>query len=324
MDHQIEDDSAIEPSLANMPPEETFSSGFSQAEEQVFQLQLQAATAAASDESIVPPTEQMTHDHAIRQRRLGRACDACSKRKVRCGDEVPCKNCMDLGVPCTFERPAKRRGPANKVAENLKRARYEVNDLNTPPKIAAAPGPALPYLSLDSLAPFDTIHRLLYDFFTYLYPIFPFPHEHLVMERLRKREDAQNKSFCALVASLVAAVSAMFPRIAQEALGPHEQNGHVVANEVFVGRAMLVCEQSRGPLTGGRDVDDAATAFYVGLVSHLRKQPRQLEMYLSEALSIVTYLGVQHDGVLADGSPADLVTKEICRRIYWAVYSLTR
>jgi hypothetical protein len=321
MNRQAPDDSAIEPSLANMQPQEPY--GMSQAEEQVFQLQLQAAAAAAHAELVAPSVEQMTHDHAIRQRRLGRACDACSKRKVKCGDEVPCKNCVDLGVPCTFIRPAKRRGPANKVAEDLKRARYEVNDLNAPP-ITPAIATSVSYLSLDSIAPFETIHRLLYDFFTYVYPIFPLPHEHLVMDRLRKREDVQNRSFCALVASLIAAISVMFPRIAQKALGQHEQDGHVIVNEVFIGRSLLICEQSRGPLSCERNVDDAATAFFVGLVSHLRKQPRQLEMYLTDALSIVRYLGVESDGVLADGSQTDFVTKELCRRVYWAIWSLVR
>ncbi len=71
-------------------------------------------------------------------------------------------------------------------------------------------------------------------------------------------------------------------------------------------------------------MDEAATAFFVGLVSHVKKQTRQTEMYLTESLSIVRYLGVEQDGVLADGSPADFVTKELCRRIYWAIYGLTR
>jgi hypothetical protein len=306
----------------------------SQAEEQVFQMQLQAAAADGSDEPVTS-IEQMTQDHAVKQRRSGRACDPCSKRKVKCGDEVPCKNCVDLGVPCTFVRPAKRRGPANKIAENLKRARYEINYLNTPPGTAAtgagpalAPAPAsasaMAYHSLDSIALFETVHLMLYDFFTYVYPTFPFPHEHLTMDRLKKREDTRNKSFCGLVASMLAALAAVFPRLADTALGQHEQTGHVISNEVFISRCMLVCEQSRGPLTSGRDVDDAATAFFVGLVSYVRKQPRQTEMYLIESLSIVRYLGVEQDGVLADGSPADFVTKELCRRIYWAVYGLTR
>jgi hypothetical protein len=300
----------------------------------------------SSNDTPLPNTEQMTHDHAVRQRRLGRACDACSKRKVKCGDVVPCRNCISLGVQCTFARPAKRRGPANRVAEDLKRARFEVNDLNSAPGVVTSPvaptiagavsgyaaptapmGPpagAAAYPNLDSIAPAATVSRMVYDFFTYVYPVLPFPHEHLVMDRLRKREDVQNRSFCALISALLATLASLFPRIAHTALSELEQNGHVLANDVFIGRCMLVCEQSRGPLTSGRDVDDAATAFFIGIVSYARRQLRLVDLYMAEALSIVRYLGVESNGVLADGIPADHVTKELCRRIYWAIYDLDR
>ena len=165
---------------------------------------------------------------------------------------------------------------------------------------------------------------MVYDFFTYVYPIFPFPHEHLVMDRLRKREDAHNRSFCALIAALLASLATVFPRVAQVALSELEQNGNVIATDVFIGRCMLVCEQTRGVLNSGRDVDDAATAFFLGVVSYGRRQMRLVDMHMGEVLSILRYLGVEDGGLLADGAPADHVTGELCRRLYWAVYDLDR
>ncbi|KAJ5650521.1 uncharacterized protein N7484_004244 [Penicillium longicatenatum] len=46
--------------------------------------------------------------------RVSKACDFCNRRSIKCGSsEDPlgrCQNCVDFDVPCTFDRPAKRRG----------------------------------------------------------------------------------------------------------------------------------------------------------------------------------------------------------------------
>ena len=46
-------------------------------------------------------------------RRVSRACDYCHRRSVQCrpsGDGINCVNCVAFDQPCTFMRPAKRRG----------------------------------------------------------------------------------------------------------------------------------------------------------------------------------------------------------------------
>lgn len=47
-------------------------------------------------------------------RRITRACDYCHKRSIKCQpseeNEKTCQNCVDFAVPCTYERPAKKRG----------------------------------------------------------------------------------------------------------------------------------------------------------------------------------------------------------------------
>ncbi|KAJ5495894.1 hypothetical protein N7539_001010 [Penicillium diatomitis] len=46
--------------------------------------------------------------------RVSKACDFCNRRSTRCGkSEDPlgrCQNCADFDVPCTYDRPTKRRG----------------------------------------------------------------------------------------------------------------------------------------------------------------------------------------------------------------------
>jgi Fungal Zn(2)-Cys(6) binuclear cluster domain len=48
-------------------------------------------------------------------RRISRACDYCHHRSIRCRsseeeDRNRCQNCVDFNQPCTYNRPAKRRG----------------------------------------------------------------------------------------------------------------------------------------------------------------------------------------------------------------------
>ena len=144
------------------------------------------------------------------------------------------------------------------------------------------------------------------------------------MDQLRKREDVQNKSYCALVASLVAVVATLVPRSAQRIPGQLELDERGRASDAFIGRCLQVCHQSRGPVRSGQDVDDAATSFFIGLVYYLRGSKGEFERYASESLSIVQYLGVARLGISADGSRGDPVSKELCKRIFWAVYSMSR
>ncbi|KAL1408094.1 hypothetical protein Q8F55_004897 [Vanrija albida] len=43
-----------------------------------------------------------------------RACDRCRKRKARCDQQVPCRNCAEAGVTCTHDAPVLKRGPRPK------------------------------------------------------------------------------------------------------------------------------------------------------------------------------------------------------------------
>ncbi|TFK52198.1 hypothetical protein OE88DRAFT_1678200 [Heliocybe sulcata] len=61
-------------------------------------------------------------------RRQSQSCDACRARKVRCAREnpedqsQPCKHCVALGIPCTYEYQPKKRGPPNLYLRRLQEA----------------------------------------------------------------------------------------------------------------------------------------------------------------------------------------------------------
>ncbi|KAI6042705.1 fungal-specific transcription factor domain-containing protein [Pisolithus marmoratus] len=60
-------------------------------------------------------------------RRQSQSCDACRARKVRCAKETqdqkqPCKHCVTLGIPCTYDYQPKKRGPPNLYLRRLQQA----------------------------------------------------------------------------------------------------------------------------------------------------------------------------------------------------------
>jgi len=63
-----------------------------------------------------PPQNQppQTTSSPRKLRRISRACDFCHRRSIRCKpsseDASRCQNCLDFAVPCTYHRPAKKRG----------------------------------------------------------------------------------------------------------------------------------------------------------------------------------------------------------------------
>ncbi|KAI9281690.1 fungal-specific transcription factor domain-containing protein [Umbelopsis sp. AD052] len=51
--------------------------------------------------------------------RIGRACDECRRRKVRCSGVYPsCHRCKTQGIDCHYKNPIKKRGPSKESLEN--------------------------------------------------------------------------------------------------------------------------------------------------------------------------------------------------------------
>ncbi|KAJ5083665.1 transcriptional regulator family: Fungal Specific TF [Penicillium angulare] len=141
--------------------------------------------------------------------RLRKACDACSIRKVKCdASGPPCRSCAGLDIPCTYERPSRRRGPPNRHAEALKKQKLEappdaspaslsdVPSVSTPqastPTAPQLPPPSFP-TSAEAICSLHTVQLLIDDFFTYIHPLVPIPHEPTFRAAFERREDTTIK-----------------------------------------------------------------------------------------------------------------------------------
>ena len=278
--------------------------------------------------------------------RLRRACDMCSMRKVKCDDQnLPCRPCRELGVECTFNRETKRRGPPNKHAEAAKAAKRARVDPTAAgiyplsPSLQTAAKTLLnistePPLDAESIAPMPVLELLVDDFFTYIHPLAPFPHEPTFRQSFANREDRTKPEFLGLLASMICALVASFPRSAREHLKA-QHNTHLFPRAiVMIDKCRDIALLTRGPrwpLKQPKTLDDAATSYFLGLGSGYTHQWNISNHFMAETLTLIRELGFnrpKHGGDLPtfgndtysdDPLPFNHVKDQMGKRIFWCL-----
>jgi len=200
-----------------------------------------------------------------------------------------------------------------------------------------------PHLSAESICPIDTINLLIDDFFTYIHPLCPFPHEPSFREAWKRREDLTNSSFLALLSAMIAALVASFPRSPQRHLKAQNLAGLFPDHMSLANRCQKVCATARGPgylESESLNVYDAATSYFLALVGTYTYRWRQGRLYFGECLTIIRTLGfhkaepshirsnrlptaVNSFGTGSDGESQqaiDCITQEMGRRIFWTLF----
>ncbi|KAI0624588.1 Fungal-trans multi-domain protein [Pyrenophora tritici-repentis] len=308
---------------------------------------LQAQQALQANHALSAPQQSKPN-------RLRKACDSCSIRKC---DESgpPCRACVALEIPCTFERPSRRRGPPNRHAEAIKKRRIGGGDFDSGGSTPQSPTNAAhalaqlqsshasqPQLSAEEICALPTLNALIDDFFSYIHPLCPFPHEPSFRQAWARREDLTNPSFLALLASMLAVLVASFPRTPR--LHLTSQTRREYPNHLsLVDKCRHVCARARGPGYLDRptlNVYDACTSYFLGLAGAYIFKWRQLRLYFAECLTIIRALGLhkpESQGLAQGGTPAawganrpnqdgpvepkvDYITEEIARRVFWTVF----
>lgn len=318
-----------------------------------------ASPVAALAQAPPPPSQQggemqgqpsgsggMMRDPTINPKltRLRRACDMCSMRKVKCDDTtIPCKPCRELGVDCTYNRETKRRGPPNKHAEAAKaakRARLEPLPTEFPSPSPQNAAKTLVNFSADgvldaeSIAPMPVLELLVDDFFTYIHPLAPFPHEPTFRQSFANREDRTRPEFLGLLASMIAALVASFPRSARELLKAQHSTHLFPRAIVMIEQCRDIALTTRGSkwvLKQPKTLDDAATSYFLGLASGYTHQWNASHHFMAETLTLIRELGFnrpKHPGDLPtfgndpyspDPLPFNHVKDQIGKRIFWCL-----
>ncbi|KAH6614610.1 hypothetical protein B0J18DRAFT_304247 [Chaetomium sp. MPI-SDFR-AT-0129] len=272
--------------------------------------------------------------------RLRRACDMCSQRKVKCDETQPCRPCTELEVECTFNRTMKRRGPPNKHAEAAKAAkqqRLEPN-INLGPHNAAETLISISggqesqhILDAESIAPWPVLTLLIDDFFTYIHPLAPFPHETTFRMSFTAREDRTNRGFLALLASMIGALVASFPRTARLHLKTQQHGMHMYPKALtLIDRCRTVALEARGAGFYNKDevtVYDAATSYFIGLGASYTMQWKICRRFMAESMAFIRELGYHKPrdmgssmfGVTYRGPAFNHVEDQLGKRIFWCL-----
>ena len=323
------------------------------------------------DPQLAPPTQAPTPSNnssksqghsGETKARLRKACDSCSVRKVKCDEQQPCKACEGLQIPCTFERPSKRRGPPNKHAESLKR-KYDSPEgpaMNQPqlssPTHAAH---TLAYfarqqvLSAETICPMTMLERLVDDYFTFIHPLVPLPHEQLFRDAFVHRQDLTSPTFVALIASMLGYLVACFPQRPRQHIREgvpvdhQQQMDSLYSNPMdLVERCHKIAMEALGPgyLDRKMSVDDALISYLQALTCVQMFNRQSATHYLKQCMTISASLGLHKVNAISDANTnghtlptarmtanghaltgphpvgVDQVMRESGKRAFWALF----
>lgn len=258
----------------------------------------------------------------------------------------PCQSCASLDIPCTFQRPSRRRGPPNKHAEAFKRQRLAHDApgslaLTSPTQDAAlglaslsAPAP----LSAESICSISTLQILVDDYFTYIHPLIPLPHEPTFRLAFANRQDRTDRTFLSLLAAMIEVLVVSFPRRPRQLFTSESARRQFPNAEALIAQCHKVFVDARGPGYLDRELSiyDAAASYLTGTSAAYMFDMRHNRLYFGEGVLILRMLGLHRSGrhhiqtdpafatsayVSADSEPeVDYITQEIARRLFWLFY----
>ncbi|KAH7346556.1 hypothetical protein BKA65DRAFT_279312 [Rhexocercosporidium sp. MPI-PUGE-AT-0058] len=286
-------------------------------------------------------------------RRTTRACDFCNRRSIRCkGSEENvsrCQNCVDFDVPCTYDRPTKKRG--KKISDEERKA-SQVQSIQSD----ASPNLLLPLrhenlpiqnpasqslenenldprqrVKADELVGFslgtdvrelvltnrDKIANLVNVYFEVVYPIFPLFHRGTLLRKIAERSYLKDRGLFAAVMSICALASA---RARDGALPPGRWDpAYFVqpAAEIFCAAAKDVMPPDLASLRGLGYMRACALLALFGV-------------QLGKVEIMHQYLGLYHALVALDGLHDEKnwpdgigrIELEERRRLFWSLYTL--
>ncbi|EPE04299.1 fungal transcriptional regulatory protein [Ophiostoma piceae UAMH 11346] len=177
------------------------------------------------------------------------------------------------------------------------------------PSSHPVPPPPPPPSATDAIAPFHVLELLVDDFYTYIHPLIPFPHEPTFRRRFTDPQERQTPRFLSLLASMIGCLAASFPRSVRPHLRARhnlgKQNSQNSQNPTSssgkFARAICMVECCRDVALNARgatfyvkpmlSVDDAATSYFLGLAAGYTFDWRLCRRFMAEAMSFVQELG---------------------------------
>ena len=199
-------------------------------------------------------------------------------------------------------------------------------------------------LSAETIVPWNVLQLLIDDYFHFIHPIIPVPHEPTFRASLERREDMSHPTFLALLASMVGTLVACFPRRPRTHFRDLNLD-HLFPNSwSLVERCHKVTLTAQGPTTHNRIlieqdmIHDAIINYLQGLMTSYMFSREDAILYFRQGLMLCDRLGVTKATAVASEhtiprmvpngqslqgpqSHNDLITLEMGRRIFWLLFT---
>ena len=192
--------------------------------------------------------------------------------------------------------------------------------------------------------PWPVLSALVDDYFTFIHPLIPLPHEPSFRQALQRREDVTNSTFLALLASMLGCLVASFPRRPRQHLRHQGFEGYFPNSMSVVDRCNKVAIEAQGSASFHRTytVHDAIISYLQGLTCAYTFKRDPCLLHFNQCLALCTMLGLHKSSAtrnIFDGSHAprmtpngqslqgpqphgsgDLVLQELGRRTFWVLF----
>lgn len=176
-----------------------------------------------------------------------------------------------------------------------------------------------------------TLDILIDDYFTYIHPLIPFPHEPTFRAAFARREDKTDRSFLALLASMIEALVASFPRRPRQLFTSEHAKQQYPNAGALIDRCHQVFCDARGPGFLDRDLNlnDAAGSYFAALAAAYVFDMTRFRLYAGEAVMILRALGFHRadDSYQANNQfsesnapVVDHIYQESGRRLFWLLF----
>lgn len=175
------------------------------------------------------------------------------------------------------------------------------------------------------------IDRLVEDFFTYIHPLVPFPHEPSFRKAYHEHAYRKDPKFLALLCSMIAALVSSFPRRPREHMRDLGLTHQFPSSLAFVERCHNATMESRGAgyLDNKLTIYDGCTSYFLGLAAAYTFNWRRTRLYLSETLTILRAVGAHKAEIQPmqyfpyespePSLPIDYIEQQMGRRLFWTM-----
>lgn len=259
------------------------------------------------------PTTPKTPSH--------RACDQCHKRKVKCTSTLPCANCSQASLNCTYNAVPQKKGPKGSRAKVISELRETQRQDKAVGNLFSFNSPPMsPTFSRKSeILPQPTIDSCVEFFFNSMYPTLPILERQQLGKSIREIDYSQ-EAYC-LVSSMCAFV------LIQPGMGMNgrtneddpafQGNQHVA--EILVADVIRVRKSYEYIESPGTDAI-IVSFFLFGCFFSLDKHAVAW-YFLREATTLAQNLGMVEENAYFTGEPVENARR---RKLFWLLFVTER